>query len=226
MDTPTHYSDLCEKALTVKEKYSLTDVQTLLYNHICRGDFYFCNNEGQKFYDKKNEGFGWGGNRTWVKKQLNPLVKAGLVAFKSLHNCRDGKYTTWNWWCPEFNFDSLVDAGCYVTTHKIALIKHYLGLPDGFDKCNRVYGDLELIYKNGNYTFKFKGKENIYAWDIYGQGIKEDLSWLDGKPTYDKPIVYREFSDMVHNIWSFLAFNKHKYLVNVPGYCTERRFSL
>ncbi len=105
------------------------------------------------------------------------------------------------------------------------LIKHYLGLPDGFDK-NKTYGDVEFIYNKNGYTFKYKGEGNIYAWDHNGKGIKQDLTWLTGKKTYDRPIYHETFDKLVHDIWSFMANDGYKYLDDVPG-CTEKRqFSL
>lgn len=157
MDTPTYYADVCNAALEAKEKYNLTDTQTLLYNHICRGDFKLRNEDGQLFYDKNNNGFGWSGSREWVKKQFAPLIKEGLVKFTSLQDCRDGKYTSWYFYCPHFDLNDLIDASCYVTTSKIALIKHYLNLEDGFDKKNKIYGDIEFIHNKKGYTFKYKG---------------------------------------------------------------------
>lgn len=47
MDTPTRYDNICQKALQIKEELNLTDTQTLLYNHICRGDFKLRNEDGQ-----------------------------------------------------------------------------------------------------------------------------------------------------------------------------------
>lgn len=226
MDTPTHYSDVCERALEFKEKYNLSDVQTLLYNHICRGDFKLRNEDGQLFYDKDNKGFGYGGSRKWVKKQLDPLIEYGHVRFAKIRDCRDSRYTSWYFYCPEFDYDELVDAGCYVTTHKLALIKHYLKLEDGFYKRNRTYGDIEFIYsQKKGYTFKYKGEENIYAWDHNGEGIKQDLTWLRGEPTWDKPCYHPMFSELVHDIWSFLAHEGKKYR-SVPEYTNQRKFKI
>ena len=134
MDTPTRYEDVCQKAIQIKEQYNLTDTQTLLYNHICRGDFKLRNEDGQKFYDENNNGFGWSGDRKWVKKQLKPLIDANLVAFKSLNDCRDSRYVSWYFYDSNYKLNDLIAASCYVTTYKLAEIKHYLNLPDGFSK--------------------------------------------------------------------------------------------
>lgn len=68
-NAPTYYRGVCQKALDVQKKYKLTDVQTLMYNHICRGDFYFRNGDAQSFYDFKQKGFGWDDSKTWVKRK-------------------------------------------------------------------------------------------------------------------------------------------------------------
>ena len=224
MDAPTHYANISKIALDAKEKYNLTDTQTLLYNHICRGDFKLRNEDGQNFYDKNNNGFGWSGSREWVKNQFQPLIKVGLVKFKSLHDCRDGKYTSWYFYCPQFDLNELVDASCYVKTGKIAMIKHYLNLEDGFDKKNKKYGDIEFIHNKRGYSFKYKGEENIYAWDNNGEGKKSDLTWLTGK--HDSAIYTDEFPDLVHDIWSFLAHDGFKYISKVPNYTERRRFTI
>lgn len=67
MDTPTRYDNICQKALQIKEELNLTDTQTLLYNHICRGDFKLRNEDGQSFYHEDNNGFGWSGDRKGLK---------------------------------------------------------------------------------------------------------------------------------------------------------------
>lgn len=230
MDTPTNYIDVCEKALEAKEKYDLTDTQTLLYNHICRGDFKLRNEDGQNFYDKNNKGFGYSGSREWVKKNFKSLIKNGLVTFESLHDCRDGKYTSWYFYDPNYHLEELIDASCYVSVNKLFMIKYYLNLPDGFNKRNKTYGDIEFIYnekaKFQPYTFKYKGEESIYAWDNNGKGEKKDLTWLRGKPTWETGKNYESFSDMIHDVWSFLAHDGHEYLRHIPGTTIKRIFEI
>lgn len=219
MDAPTNYVNISEKAMNAKKKYKLTDTQTLLYNHICRGDFKLRNEDGQLFYDENNNGFGWSGSRDWVKKQFEPLIKSGIVKFKSLRDCRDGKYTSWYFYDPKFELKELIDASCYVTTHKLAMIKHYLKLPDGFAKQNKKYGDVEFIFnKKDGYTFKYKGEESIYYWDCDGEGKKED--------TFDFVLHYDDFDELVHDLWSFMAHDGKKYLNKIPNYTERRRFTI
>ena len=226
MDTPTRYEDVCQKAIQIKEQYNLTDTQTLLYNHICRGDFKLRNEDGQKFYDENNNGFGWSGDRKWVKKQLKPLIDANLVAFKSLNDCRDSRYVSWYFYDSNYKLNDLIAASCYVTTYKLAEIKHYLNLPDGFSK-NEKYGDVEFIYnKKKGYTFKYKGEASIYAWDNDGKGIKDDLTWLTGKPTWNKPLWYEDFDKLVHDLHSFLINDGYKSLNKIPNYTNRRQFNL
>lgn len=190
-----HYNSIAPKAIEVKEKFNLSDTQTAIYNHICRGDFRI-----------RNEGFG--GDRTWIKKQLKPLLKAGLVEITTLHDCRSAKMVSWNFHCPEYRFDTLVSSDCYVTAHKLALIKHYLNLEDGFNKVNVMYGDIEFI-RNGGYSFKYKGEGNIYCWDYNGKGIKQVGINREFKTT---------FSELVHDIWSFLAHDGFEDLTVIPNY--------
>ena len=225
MDTPTRYADICEKALQVKEQLKLTDTQTLLYNHICRGDFKLRNEDGQLFYDPKNNGFGWSGDRKWVKKQFQKLIDAGLVAFKSLNDCRDSRYTSWYFYSLDHDINDLVDASCYVTTYKLAEIKNHLNLPDGFDK-NTTYGDVQFIKQKNRYTFKYKGEKSIYAWDHNGEGKKEDLTWLTGKPTYNEPLTYESFEDLIHDLYSFMVHDGYEAIDEPQGYTTERQFTL
>jgi len=220
-NTPTNYEDICKEALDVKNNLGLTDIQTLLYNHVCRGDFYLRNGDGQLFYDKDNNGFGWSSSRDWVKKQFGPLVKKGMVKFQSLRDCRCKNYTSWVWFSPNYDYDDLVEASCFVTTWKLALIKHYLELPDGFSKTGK-YGDIEFIKDDQAYTFKYKGESSIYAWDNNGKGEKQDLTWMNGKSTFDFAIHYKCFSDMVHDIWSFMSHDGYKGLMDIPKYTTKR----
>lgn len=124
-NTPEHYDNVCQKALDVQKEFSLTDTQMFLYNHICRGDFKLRNSDGQKFYDRNNEGFGWSGDRKWVKNKFKKLISAGLVNFSSVRNCRDYRYTSWYFYDSNYILNDLVDAGCYVRAHKLAMIKHY-----------------------------------------------------------------------------------------------------
>lgn len=161
-----------------------------------------------------------------MRKQFQPLIKAELVKFKSLHDCSDGKYTSWYFYCSQFDLSDLINASCYVKTHKIAMIKHYLNLEDGFDKKNKQYNNIEFIHNEKGYSFKYKGEENIYAWDNNGKGEKSDLSWLTGKQTYNGAIYKEEFEDLVHDIWSFLAHDGFKYISKIPNYTNKRRFTI
>lgn len=218
MKTPTHYADISKKALEIKEKMNLTDTQTLLYNHICRGDFKLVNSDGAAFYDENNNGFGWSADRTWVKDQLKPLIKQKLVEFESVRDCRDDRYKSWYFWDSKYDLNDLVDAGCYVSTYKLALIKHYLKLEDGFNKKNEKWGDLELIHNKKGYTFKYKGESSIWTWDNDGLGKKEDV--------FKTPLYYESFVDMIDDIWSFLAHDGYKLLSKIPNYTEERIFQI
>lgn len=193
--TPTRYSDVCEKALKVKEDLNLTDAQTLLYNHICQGDFYLFGEEGQKFYDPDNKGFGWFGNRNWVKNNMKKLVDNGLVTNTIKKAPRDGRYRHYYWFCPEYDFNDLIDAGCFVSTWKLFMIRHYLNLPRGFDKKNGKYGKIEFFQTEKEwvpYSFKYNGQPYM----------KEDqFNTNKGEPF---EMSYQTFSDMIHPLWDEL----------------------
>lgn len=210
MNAPTHYADIAPLALEVQAQYQLSDTQLRLYNHICRGDFKLRNGDGQAFYDSGHKGFGWSKDREWVKEQLKTLISKGVVKFTSLKDCRDPRYTSWYFSSPKHDLQDLVDAACYVSTHKLAMIKHYLGLPDGFNKRNAIYGDLELLHNDKGYTFKYKGAENIYYWDYNGKGQQTGQSTL--------PLYQDNFQELLHDIWSFLAHEGKVYLNRVPNY--------
>lgn len=226
MDTPTRYDNICQKALQIKEELNLTDTQTLLYNHICRGDFKLRNEDGQSFYHEDNNGFGWSGDRKWVKAQLKKLIDNNLVKFQSVNDCRDSRYSSWYFFSPEHDINDLVDAGCYVTTSKLAEIKNHFNLPDGFDK-NQTYGDVQFIkHKKKGYTFKYKGEDSIYSWDHNGKGIKQDLTWLNGKPTWDKPLWYETFDELLHDLYSFIVHDGYKPLRRINGYTDKRQFTI
>lgn len=213
MDTPFYYDDISNIALEAKEKYNLTDTQTLLYNHICRGDFYLRNDTGQKYYDENHRGFGYYASREWVKKQFKPLIDKKLVKFLSLNNCRDKRYTSWYFYDPKYRLEELIDANCYVNTKKLALIKYYLNLPDGFEKQNAKHGDLEFIYeKKRGYSFRYKGQDSKYIW------------W-EGEitHTFKDIIFYEKFEELIHDLWWFMEDDGFKFeMINIPGY-TERR---
>lgn len=222
MITPHYYKDVCQKALEVRERYALTDVQTLLYNHICRGDFKLINGSGQAFYDINHNGFGYSTDGKWVKKQLNGLIREGLVKFESVRDCRGGRCTSWYFYGSDFELNDLVDAENYLAVFKLVLIKHYFKLPDGFNKRNKIYGDLEFIYKNSHYTFKYKGEENIYAWNKKGEKI--DLHLFGYKSsTFNTALTYKTFEHMLYDLWSFLAHDGYNSLRVIPGYTAQRR---
>lgn len=214
METPTQYNNISYKALDAKTKYNLTDTQTLLYNHICRGDFKLRNGDGQAFYDEEHEGFGYDDDRQWVKKQFAPLIKAGLVKCTSIKDCKDGKYTSWYFYDPKYNLSDLIDAGCDVNTHKLSMIKHYFNLPDGFNK-NQIYGDLEFICINKKYTFKYLNKDNNYTWCENGNHIMRNF------------IVYFDsFDELITQLWYCLTSNGYEWLEDIPNYSNENIFTL
>lgn len=230
MDTPLYYKDVCQEALDAKIGLDLTDTQTLLYNHICRKDFKLRNGDGQSFYDIHSEGFGWGSDRNWVKKQFKPLISKGLVKLSILKDCRSKRYTSWYFHIPGVDLNELIDAGCYVSASKNAIIKHYLNLPDGFSKKNQTYGDIEFIHNSDGYTFKYKGEASIYSWESSGKGgVKVDLSkysWRESKNSYyDKPVYYPNFQKMSHDIVSFLQHDGFEY-ITPPNYTNKRRFKI
>ncbi len=199
---------------------------------ICRGDFVLRNDSGQKFYDANNNGFGRSGSRDWVKQQFKPLITAGIVNFLSLKDCRDSRYVSWYFYVQEYDFDELIDASCYVGTWKLAMLKHYFKLDDGFDKKNKIYGDIEFIHDKKGYTFKYKGEESIYAWDSNCKGEKYDLSWLNQcddngnltitQSTWVEPRYYKTFHGMLHNIISFLVHDGYKLIYDIPNYTNKR----
>ena len=223
METPTHYSDVSEKALNARDEMGLTDVQTLLHDHVCRGDFYLRNDEGQKFYDKDNNGFGWSGDRDWVKRQFKPLVKAGLVKFESLRDCRSGSYTSWVWYDQARDYAELINAGCYVNTYKLAETKHFLNLPDGFDKKAGVYEGLEFYREKNLYRFRFNGEQCVDYFDR--DGLKYPP--LEKKVAYPKGRGFSSFHEMLHVLWSWMVPKERNHSGGeVPGYSSDRRFSV
>lgn len=227
MDTPTRYKNIPDEILAFQKEHNLTDVQTLLYNHIAHGDFKLRNEDGQLFYDKDNRGFGCYGDRKWVKKQFKKLIDKGIVKQDIVYDCRDPRYTSWYFYSSKHNIKDMVNAGCYMRAWLLTHIKHHFNLPDGFDKKNKTYGDIEFIYhKKKGYTFKYKGEENIYGWDSNCKGEKEDLTWLTGQFTWKKPIYYGEFSEMVHDICSFMIHDGYNINTVVPGTTKARQFEI
>ena len=53
------------------------------------------NDVGQLFFDIHAKGIGWSHDRKWVKKQMQRLIKLGLVKHEIRHDCRDSRYTSW-----------------------------------------------------------------------------------------------------------------------------------
>ena len=201
--TPTYYSNVCKKALAVQKKYKLSDAQTLMYNHICRGDFYLRNGLGKEMYDLHHDLYSDGGSndRKWVKRQLQILIDAKLVKFEALRNCRSQQCVSWVFYDPKFKYESLVNAECFVTTHALALIKYYLKLPDGFYKDNKTYGKVKFLYKDGAYGFEYKGVSHGYN---YNNG----------------------FDETVHELWECMTRDGYKYLGKIKGYRATRKFKI
>ena len=218
MDAPTRYKHIHKKAWDMRDKYDLSDTQTLLYNHICMGDYRLRNEDGQLFYDPKNNGFGWSGDRNWVKRQFKKLIDNSEVVMEKVHDCRDGRYTSWYFFSPEHELKDLIDASCYVSVHKLALIKECLNLPHGFDR-KGTYGDMEFIKRGTTYSLKYKGESNIYTWDYNGKGEKQNF-------TYGSPVYREDFQGLIHDVWSFLAHDGFKYGMKLPNYTERRQFSL
>lgn len=201
-DTPNRYNNICQKALDAKSKYKLNNVQTELYNHVCRKDFYLSNEDGQKFYDDDNNGFGWSGDREWVKRKFNVLVKNKLVKFEKAIAPRDARYRIWHWYDPEVDFEDLIDAGCFVSTHKLFVIKKYLNLPDGFDK-NATYGDMQFIKTMHEYigcppmlqySFKYKKYTCNFKRDAFDDMIHQVF---DAIQSQDKVDLYAIETDSI-----------------------------
>lgn len=192
MSTPTYYDNICEKALNVKEKYGLTDIQTHLYNHICRGDFYFMDDGATDFYVENYRALNIKGRvREWIKKQFKTLIKDGLVV---LEIKKVGKYTHWYFYCPDFKLDSLINANCFATTHKLCLIKYHFNLEDGFDK-NKKYPNIEF-------------QTNFYRFNIPN--------------TEHKGCHPFNFSELCHSLWDCMVKLGYQYKSNIPGYTNQK----
>lgn len=214
MRTPTYYKDVSEKALNLQKELNLTDVQTLLYNHICRGDFYLRNGDGQSFYDKNTNGFNWTGNREWVKKQFKPLIKNGYVIFESLRNCRSKRYTSWVFYAKEFEYKSLMDASSYLYTDRLAKIKTKFNIPDGCPK-NTLFGDVEFVQDKNGYALKYKGEMNTYFWNPYG-----------GRTKFDKVQYHYRFQRVIQELSLCLDYHNSWGDIKLSNYTTKRRFKI
>lgn len=176
------YQDICEEALQVGEKYGLTDIQINLYNHICRGDFYFRNGDGDMLFNPGSKGIGWYHDRDWVKKQLQPLIKAGLVVFEKVNDCRDGRYTSWYFYDSRYQRKQLIEAGCFASSWRMFTLKEKLDLPDGwFQSETHKAGGLEWSMREGGYyiDFSFKGKKMPYGGTDLGDAILNVFSYIE-----------------------------------------------
>lgn len=220
METPPHYADVSKKALDVRDQYGLTDTQTLLYNHICRRDFYLRNEDGQSLFDEDHNGFGWGGSRDWVKKQFKPLIKAGLVKFESRKDCRGAKYTSWYFYDSSCVLEELVHGADHVSTEQFLFVKEGLGLPDGFDRKNGKYGDIEFMFdEKQGYTFSYKGEDNNIAWKWREEG-KIQLRYKFIK-------YYKFYDELINDLLNYLTRDGHgSWADDKPDYSYERRFKL
>lgn len=176
------YQDICKEALRVGEEYKLTDVQINLYNHICRGDFYFRNGDGDMFFNPESKGNGWSHDRTWVKKQFRPLIKAGLVVFEKANDCRDGRFTSWYFYDSRYKRKQLIEAGCFASSRKMFTLKEKLDLPDGwFQSKTHKAEELTWSIREGGYyiDFRFKGKKMPYGGTDLGDAIHNVFSYIE-----------------------------------------------
>ena len=197
----TFYSDISQKALDVKDKYNLSDEQTTLYDLICRGDFKLRN--GNIYIDYLDVEYL---DKDYVNKLLKPLMKDGLVKLEKLHDLpRDWRYTSWYWYCPEFDINSLIDSDDSYYTDLLMFVKETLNLPDGFDKRNVTYGDITFLCKESDYgyrySFIYKNEPNLYFWDYRGYG--------NGRKLFYETTHYEyEFSKLLTNIKNSIAYDQ------------------
>ena len=196
MNNHTGYTDISAQALKVQEKYDLTRVQTLLYDHICRGDYYLYNGDGHQYYG--NIKYGYNCDKKWVRKQLSVLIEDGLVFLNCERMWKNRKKTVYYFYNPSYDFFDLINTQDFVYKESLCFIKKHLNLPDGFDKKNVVYGDVEFIYNlnTKNYTFKYKGEESIYQWQYSKIGAIRSC--------YDFALQYSTFAFMVCDLHNFI----------------------
>lgn len=210
MTTRIHYDNICSKALEIQKQLNLTPTQTLLYNHICRGDFYLRNGDGQCFYDINHGGFGYFGSREWMRLQMKKLVSKNIVKFDKIYDCRDPRCTSWVWYDSRAKYENLIDAGRYSSCHALAMVRYYLNLPDWFPREGKVCDELYIEKNKNGMTFKYKNIPCVYTFDYNLEGnILEKQSFIK---------TYKLFDDMIYDICSFMLNDGYKKLIHVQGY--------
>jgi len=155
------YPTICEEALEIQKKYNLTDVQLNIYNYLCRGDFVLRNGDADMFFNPESNGIGWHHSRDWSYGQLSKLIKAGIIKIEKVHDCRDGKYTSWYFYLSRYDRKNLFDGGCFVTSSSVFNVKRSTGLLDGWYSSGK-YESINLkskIDKEGFIYFNYKGIE-------------------------------------------------------------------
>lgn len=99
------------------------------------------------------------------------------------------------------------------------------------EKLDRVLETIKLYLSKPNMDqvksiTKYKGEDSIYSWDHDGKGIKQDLTWLTGKPTWNKPLWYETFDELLHDLYSFIVHDGYKPLRRINGYTDKRQFTI
>ena len=179
----------------------------------------------ENFYDTM-DGVEEGGKAPF---HLNKLVKAGLVIHEFENAPRDARYKLWHYRDARFPKESLVSAGCFVTSWKLFMIRYYLGLPEGFDKLNSTYGDFKfqtvLEYGEPEYQFVFRG-------EMYSRYFKPDITHPTsalplGTPMFGlDPVLYsyKKFGEMIHDIMAYLMVFHDRKCIELPQEFSKSRF--
>lgn len=91
---PSYFNDRV-KSICIESNFKVTNIQANILNHLLDSNIFLSNGDGSMFYNLKEKGIGWSHSRDWVKSQLGPFIKSGLINFKSVPSSRDNRYRIW-----------------------------------------------------------------------------------------------------------------------------------
>lgn len=155
-------------------------------------------------------------DRVGFYKEMKPYIDSGEIIRDIQPAPRCARYKIHYYYKPGVNLHDTIGIGEYSTTfNAIKKIMNLYDLPIDFDFKNSKFGDFEVIYKNNQWSIKYKGNvDRLHFTGSDWNGVlateKYPNSDFLSKPRNEPKIMY-EFRNVIYQIANYIERFNIKY---------------